>query len=315
MTAVKARSRRVRLAALLLAASALTACASTQEQAATAPGEPSQEELKKQAIAQLNQMPVPDDPIGRAAYYAQRAEVEPENVDVAIAFVKALRGIGSVERAVEFLEERLMMMPNEPRLLAEYGKTLVGVGRLQEGIQVLAQAQALAPQDWTIPMAMGVAYDQLGDHTKARQYYEVALQISPNNPSILNNIGLSYMVAGDKVSAAKYLRMAAAAPGADERVRANLAKVNDVPASTADSAPDKMRSLPKQTAEAAPVEAPPVETPPPPAEEPAASEQVPANEAAVPKAAEPMATGKPRAMVTAPATLVGDLRGSRGAVD
>ena len=121
----------------------------------------------------------------------------------------------------------------------------------------------------------------------------MALEISPNNPAILNNMGLSYLMAGDKPNAAKYLRMAAAAPGADPRVQANLALVSDVPGGAAE-------------AEAAPKP----ETAPKPV---AAAEEVPALKpsADAPAKAEPEtppATGEPRSMATGAGAS--DLRGS-----
>ena len=301
MSAAQGRPRRpLRLAAILLAGSVLSACASDGTTQATATPAPRDE--RAAALADLKSRPIPDDPIGKAAYWAQRAEVEPENVEVAVQFAKALRGIGSNDRAVEFLEECLVKQPGQPDLLAEYGKSLVAARRPQEALPVLAQARQNKPDDWTILVAQGVAYDQLGDFPHARQSYEAALAISPNNPAILNNLGLSYMMAGDKQNAAKYLRMAAAAPGATAKVRANLALVADVPAAVAEA---PKPAAPVEAAEAAPAPAPKAKAEPKPAPEPkpklkptteraaAAPETTPV---AMPVAAP--ATGAPRAMAT-----------------
>ena len=296
--------RPLRLAAVLMAGSVLAACASDgATQAAAAPA-PSDE--RAAAIADLKSRPVPDDPIGKAAYWAQRSEVEPDNVEISVQFAKALRGIGSNDRAVEFLEERLIKQPGQPELMAEYGKSLVAARRPQEALPVLAQARQMKPDDWTILVAQGVAYDQLGDFPHARQSYEAALAISPNNPAILNNLGLSYMMAGDKQSAAKYLRLAAAAPGANAKVRANLALVADVPAAVAATpAP----TAPVEAAEAAPAaEATPAPAPEPklkPTTERAAA-AVEATPVAMPIAAP--ATGAPRTMATEKGAS--ELRGS-----
>ena len=87
-----------------------------------------------------------------------------------------------------------------------------------------------------------------------RRAYEMALALSPDNPSILNNLGLSYLMAGDKANAAKYLMAAAQAPGADARVRANLALVSDRGGTaTAKAAPPSV----DRPASPAPAEAPP----------------------------------------------------------
>src|SRR6185312_6696258 len=47
----------------------------------------------------------------------------------------------------------------------------------------------------------------------------------PNEPSVLSNLGMSYLLEGDLRSAETYMRSAAGAPGADSRVRQNLALV------------------------------------------------------------------------------------------
>ncbi len=236
-----------RIAALAFGASALVSCASTQS-ASDAPGSEASGAVKS-VEADLKSRPIPDDPIGRAAYWAQRAELEPGDVQVSVQFAKALRGIGSNERAVEFLEEKLAAQAGNADLLVEYGKSLAAAGRPADAIAVLAQAQQMRPQDWSIPLAIGVAYDQMRDFRTAQSYYQAALALAPDNPAILNNIGLSYLMAGDRATAAKYLRMAAAAPGADERVMANLALVMDVPVQQADAgdaaAPDASDALPK----------------------------------------------------------------------
>ncbi len=165
----------------------------------------------------------------------------------------------------------------EPNLLAEYGKSLIAIGRADKALPALMQAQQLLPDDWTVLVAMGVAYDQMRDYANARRAYEMALALSPDNPSILNNLGLSYLMAGDKANAAKYLMAAAQAPGADARVRANLALVSDRGGTaTAKAAPPSV----DRPASPAPAEARPTPKAKPTAE------------------AEPQATDAPRTMAT-----------------
>ena len=67
--------------------------------------------------------------------------------------------------------------------------------------------------------------DQLGKQGDARSLYRRALDLKPNEPSVLSNLGMSYVLEGDLKSAETYMRQAAAAPGADSRVRQNLALV------------------------------------------------------------------------------------------
>ena len=60
---------------------------------------------------------------------------------------------------------------------------------------------------------------------EARKIYRKALDLKPNEPSILSNLGMSYVLEGDLRTAETYMRSAAQQPGADSRVRQNLALV------------------------------------------------------------------------------------------
>ena len=54
---------------------------------------------------------------------------------------------------------------------------------------------------------------------------EVALELAPGEPSILSNYAMSYVMIGKLADAEKLLRQAIVLPGADSRVRQNLALV------------------------------------------------------------------------------------------
>ncbi len=110
-------------------------------------------------------------------------------------------------------------------ILGAYGKALVDAGRLQEAADVLPQAHTPENPNWTILSAQGTVADQLGDHVKAQEYYMAALKIAPNQPDVLSNLGLSYALAKQLPLAEQTLERAAAQPGADGRVRQNLALV------------------------------------------------------------------------------------------
>ena len=66
---------------------------------------------------------------------------------------------------------------------------------------------------------------RLGQKDEARQDYRKALELKPNEPSVLSNLGMSYVLEGDLRTAETYMRSAAQQPGADSRVRQNLALV------------------------------------------------------------------------------------------
>ena len=67
--------------------------------------------------------------------------------------------------------------------------------------------------------------DQTNRSNEARQLYKKALTFRPNEPSVLSNLGMSYLLEGKLSEAENYLRQASTQPGADSRVRQNLALV------------------------------------------------------------------------------------------
>lgn len=89
----------------------------------------------------------------------------------------------------------------------------------------MRRAQTPEYPDWRLLSAEGAILDQLGEAEEARALYSKALTMQPNEASVLSNMGMSYLLEGDLPTAEKYMRQAAGAPGADSRVRQNLALV------------------------------------------------------------------------------------------
>ena len=111
------------------------------------------------------------------------------------------------------------------QVLAAYGKALADAGQLKEAGDILTRAHTPERPDWSVLSTQGSIADQLGEHDAARGYYETALKIRPNDPAVLSNLGLSYALSRQLPKAEETLRLAASQPGADERVRQNLALV------------------------------------------------------------------------------------------
>jgi Flp pilus assembly protein TadD len=110
-------------------------------------------------------------------------------------------------------------------VLAAYGKALAGAGQFEKALDAIQRAQTPDRPDWQLLSAEGAIYDQMGDPASARQRYRKALDLQPNEPSILSNLGMSYVLQGDLRTAETYLASAVRQPGADSRVRQNLALV------------------------------------------------------------------------------------------
>ena len=106
-----------------------------------------------------------------------------------------------------------------------YGKALAGAGQFEPALDAVRRAQTPEYPDWKLLSAEGAILDQLGKQAEARALYRKALDLKPNEPSVMSNLGMSYVLEGDLRTAEVQLRSAAQAPGADSRVRQNLALV------------------------------------------------------------------------------------------
>jgi Flp pilus assembly protein TadD len=110
-------------------------------------------------------------------------------------------------------------------VLGAYGRALADVGNYAQALDVLSRAHSPDRPDWRILSVQGAVLDQMARHDEAQRYYATALKIMPDEPSVLSNLGLSYALSKDLVRAEMTLRRAIARPGADQRVRQNLALV------------------------------------------------------------------------------------------
>jgi Flp pilus assembly protein TadD len=155
----------------------------------------------------------------------ERYRTTPSDPDTAIAYARALNALGERMQAVSVLEQASMRNPTNTAVLGAYGRALADVGRYAQALDVLSRAHTPDQPDWRILSAQGAVLDQLGRHQEAQRYYSSALKIVPDEPSVLSNLGLSYALSKDLPKAEATLRRAVARPGADPRVRQNLALV------------------------------------------------------------------------------------------
>jgi Flp pilus assembly protein TadD len=152
-------------------------------------------------------------------------DANPDDKQVAIAYARALRALTRYAQAVAVTEKLAAKYPKDMEVLGAYGKALADAGRFSEAQTILPEAHTPEQPNWSILSAQGVVADQLGDHEQAQEYYSAALKIVPNQPQVLSNLGLSYALSKQLPLAESTLQLAAAQPGADVRVRQNLALV------------------------------------------------------------------------------------------
>lgn len=165
-------------------------------------------ELRRESIA-----------LGRA--YARN----PTDKGLAIRFATVLQMDGDADQSLAVMRKLAIGYPKDREVLAAYGKALAANGQLEPALDAVRRAQTPEYPDWRLVSAEGAILDQLGQNDEARQLYRKALDLKPNEPSVLSNLGMSYVLGGDLRTAETYLRSAAGQPGADSRVRQNLALV------------------------------------------------------------------------------------------
>ena len=179
-----------------------------------------------------------------------RYRADPHDPAVALAYAQALRAGGQRTQAVSVLEQASLQYPRDNALLGAYGRALADVGSLEQALDVLSRAHSPEQPDWRIFSAQGAVLDQLGRPQEAQRYYASALKIKPDEPSVLSNLGLSYALAKDLKNAETTLRRAVATPGADPRVRQNLALVVGLQGRFADAEAIARADLPPDEAAA-----------------------------------------------------------------
>ncbi|PPD43303.1 MAG: hypothetical protein CTY15_10240 [Methylocystis sp.] len=157
--------------------------------------------------------------------WGHRYDANPRDKNTAMTYARALHALDQNAQAVAVMQGLAITYPEDMKVLGAYGKALADAGNLKQASDVLQKAHTPERPDPSVLSTQGSIADQLGDHDAARGYYETSLKIRPNEPSVLSNLGLSYALARNLPRAEDTLRIAVAQPGADMRVRQNLALV------------------------------------------------------------------------------------------
>ena len=166
-----------------------------------------------------------DQAMRNAERWGRAYERDPDDPETTVAYADSLRALGRDDHALQILAAGIARIPNSSALLSAYGRALAQRGDGARAAHMLDKAEAAGGLDWRTQSAYGAALDQLGRHGDAQKRYARALQQRPNHPSVMSNLGLSQALSGDIAVAEKTLRQAASLPGADIRVRQNLALV------------------------------------------------------------------------------------------
>ena len=157
--------------------------------------------------------------------WGDRYKRNPNDVEAAIAYARALRATEQRAQAVAVLEQASIRNPNSMPLLGAYGRALADAGQYPQALDAFGKAHTPENPDWRILNAQGAVLDQMGRHAEAQKHYTAALKIVPEEPSVLSNLALSYVLTKDLKRAEASLRRAVARPNAGAKVRQNLALV------------------------------------------------------------------------------------------
>ncbi|MDX8453009.1 tetratricopeptide repeat protein [Mesorhizobium sp. VK9D] len=149
----------------------------------------------------------------------------PNDKRMAMNFAAALQMDGDADQSLAVMRKLAIAYPKDREVLAAYGKALAANGQFEPALDAVRRAQTPEYPDWKLVSAEAAILDQMGQKDEARQNYRKALELKPNEPSVLSNLGMSYVLEGDLRTAETYMRSAAQQPGADSRVRQNLALV------------------------------------------------------------------------------------------
>lgn len=149
----------------------------------------------------------------------------PKDRNAGLNYANILMMTGKNAQALAVMQQVAIAYPADREVLAAYGKSQAAAGQLEQALGTINRAQTPDRPDWRLYSAEGAVLDQLGRSTEARAKYRQALDLKPNDPSILSNLGMSYVLQSDPRTAETYMRSAASQPGADSRIRQNLALV------------------------------------------------------------------------------------------
>lgn len=177
--------------------------------------------INGKSVEDMNQTELASAATSIGARYAKN----PKDRNAGLTYATLLRMTGKNAQALAVMQQVAIANPADREVLAAFGKAQAAAGQLEQALSTIGRAQTPDRPDWKLKSAEGAILDQLGRTQEARAAYRDALDIKPNEPSILSNLGMSYLLGKDPRTAETYLRQAAAQPGADSRVRQNLALV------------------------------------------------------------------------------------------
>jgi len=112
-----------------------------------------------------------DNPV-KAVYYSKAAlQVDRNQVDAYFILAESSRKSGKMDKAMQFSQKQLELLPNHPHPLYYHGKLLFELNRYTEAIPYLEQAVSISPDVQRYRLILAKAYAGAGLLEKARETY------------------------------------------------------------------------------------------------------------------------------------------------
>ncbi|MGI9400332.1 MAG: tetratricopeptide repeat protein [Rhizobiaceae bacterium] len=215
MRSIRLLRKSVALSLVLGVAVAVSSCATDPRTTGSVRGSGSNA-VAQMSVPQLN---------AQLRKYAESYNNNQKDKRIGLTYASLLRMTGKDEQALAVVRKLVIHHPEDNQILTAYAKALAATGNLKQALAAIEKAQRPEQPDWQLLSAQGAILDQLDRSNDARIHYRQALDIVPNEPTVLSNLGMSYVLSNDLPAAETYLRKANSQPGADSRVRQNLALV------------------------------------------------------------------------------------------
>ena len=216
------KSRYLQASASALAGLALFGCATTAPTTQAAAVQNSEfSKPTPEDIAIISRA----DPLAQVQYWNEQYNLHPVDLDISLAFTRALRQINSFERAAEVANLAVVSHPQNAEMFIELGRAHASQGKSREALRAYSRALAINPNDAYPYAAVGIILDRESKHDAAQKAYAEALIRDPERPKTLANYGLSLALSGNLSDAEDKLRQASGMPGATMRIRQNFALV------------------------------------------------------------------------------------------
>lgn len=219
--------RHIKLAGTAMATLLLSACATTQSDTVPVETAAPEETAELLTPASPQERTVADrlPALERANFWAREHAKTPGDLDTALRFSAALRGIGSHRRAGDVLQMIEPEHPENGELKLQLARARMAENKFAEARRILLDTLEVMPDSAAALAVYGLANDKLGDHASAQTAYRQALELEPDRASTLSNLGFSLTLTGDLDGAETVLRRAVLLNGRSTNIRQNLALV------------------------------------------------------------------------------------------